>query len=135
MDASHTDVNCAYAAVNRSKLDDLKPHIYKTTDGGITWKEMVTGLPDDPINVVKEDPISKRVCCLQVLKELFMYRLMMEAHWQSLRLNMPCTSIRDSDIKDNDLCVATHGRSFWILDDITPLRQFHMKHKKQSNTI
>jgi photosystem II stability/assembly factor-like uncharacterized protein len=131
MDASHTDVNCAYAAVNRSKLDDLKPHIYKTTDGGATWKEIVTGLPDDPINVVKEDPIRKGL--LFAGSERSTYVSFDDGgHWQSLRLNMPCTSIRDLTIKDNDLIVATHGRSFWILDNITPLRQLTSDVAKQS---
>jgi photosystem II stability/assembly factor-like uncharacterized protein len=122
MDASHRDVNTAYAAVNRICLDDMHPHIYKTTDGGKMWKEIVNGLPDDPINVVKEDPVRKGL--LFAGSERMTYVSFDDGdHWQSLRLNMPCTSIRDLTIKDNDLIVATHGRSFWILDDITPLRQ------------
>ncbi|HTA81749.1 MAG TPA: glycoside hydrolase [Bacteroidia bacterium] len=122
MDASHTDLNCAYAAVNSSKLDDLRPHIYMTTDGGKSWKEIINGLPNDPINVVKEDPIRKGL--LFAGSETAVYVSFDNGgHWQSLRQNMPATSIRDLIIKDNDLCVATHGRSFWILDDITPLRQ------------
>jgi photosystem II stability/assembly factor-like uncharacterized protein len=134
MDASHTDVNCAYAAVNRSKLDDLRPHIYKTTDGGTTWKEIVNGLPDDPINVVKEDPLRKGL--LFAGSERMTYVSFDDGdHWQSLRLNMPCSSIRDLVIKDNDLVVATHGRSFWILDDITPLRQVTAETAKQSAVL
>lgn len=130
MDASHSNANCAYAAVNCSKLDDLKPHIYKTTDGGATWKEIVNGLPDDPINVVKEDPIKKGL--LFAGSERATYVSFDDGeHWQSLRLNMPATSIRDLTIKDNDLIVATHGRSFWILDDITPLRQLTAESAKQ----
>ena len=122
MDAGHSDVNTAYAAVNRIRLDDYTPHIYKTTDAGKTWKEIVTGLPADPINVVKEDPVRKGL--LFAGSETAVY-VSFDAgeHWQSLRLNMPATSIRDLVIKDNDLVIATHGRSFWILDDITPLRQ------------
>jgi photosystem II stability/assembly factor-like uncharacterized protein len=122
MDASHTDVNTAYAAVNRIRCDDMRPHIYKTNDGGKTWKEIVTGLPNDPINVVKEDPVRKGL--LFAGSERAVYVSFDEgAHWQSLRLNMPATSIRDLVIKDDDLVIGTHGRSFWILDDITPLRQ------------
>ena len=122
MDASHTDVNTAYAAVNRIRLDDMKPHIYKTIDGGKTWKEMVNGLPNDPINVVKEDPIRKGL--LFAGSERAVYVSFDDGeNWQTLRLNMPATSIRDLVIKDDDIVVGTHGRSFWILDNITALRQ------------
>ena len=122
MDASHTDANTAYAAVNKIRLDDMKPHIYKTTDGGKTWKEIVNGLPNDPINVVKEDPIRKGL--LFAGSERAVYVSFDDgANWQSLRLNMPATSIRDLVIKDDDIAIGTHGRSFWILDDITALRQ------------
>jgi photosystem II stability/assembly factor-like uncharacterized protein len=122
MDASHTDKNYAYAAVNRIRLDDMNPHIYRTKDGGKTWKEIVKGLPNDPINTVKEDPERKGL--LFAGSERFVNVSFDDGeNWQPLRLNMPCTSIRDLIIKDNDLVVATHGRSFWILDDITPLRQ------------
>ncbi len=122
MDASHTDANTAYAAVNRIRCDDQRPHIYKTTDGGETWTEIVNGLPNDPINVVKEDPIRKGL--LFAGSERAVYVSFDDgANWQSLRLNMPATSIRDLVIKDDDIVIGTHGRSFWILDDITPLRQ------------
>jgi photosystem II stability/assembly factor-like uncharacterized protein len=122
MDASHTDVNTAYAAVNCIRLDDQRPHIYRTNDGGKTWTEIVNGLPAGPINVVKEDPQRKGL--LFAGSETAVYVSFDDgANWQSLRSNMPATSIRDLIIKDNDLVVATHGRSFWIMDDITPLRQ------------
>jgi photosystem II stability/assembly factor-like uncharacterized protein len=123
MDASHSDVNTAYAAVNRIRCDDLKPHIYRTHDGGKTWQEIVTGLPaSDPINTVREDPIRKGL--LFAGSETAVYVSFDDGNqWQSLRLNMPATSIRDLVIKDDDIVVGTHGRSFWILDDITPLRQ------------
>lgn len=121
MDASHTDKNTAYAAVNRIRLDDMHPHIYKTADGGKTWVEIVNGLPTDPINVVREDP--KRKGLLFAGSEKAVYVSFDDgANWQSLRLNMPATSIRDLVIKDDDLVIGTHGRSFWILDNITPLR-------------
>ena len=122
MDASHTDANTAYAAVNRIRCDDQRPHIYKTTDGGKTWTEIVNGLPNDPINVVKEDHVKKGL--LFAGSERAVYVSFDDgANWQSLRLNMPATSIRDLVIKDDDLVIGTHGRSFWILDDITSLRQ------------
>ncbi len=122
MEASHYDVNTAYAAVNRIRCDDMKPHIYKTTDGGKSWAEIVTGLPDDPINAVREDPYKKGL--LFAGSERAVYVSFDDgAHWQTLRLNMPATSIRDIVIKDDDLVAGTHGRGFWILDNITPLRQ------------
>ena len=122
MDASHFDVNTVYAAINRIRLDDMHPHIYKTNDAGKTWKEIVTGLPDDPINVVREDPFRKGL--LFAGSERAVYVSFDDGeHWQSLRLNMPATSIRDLVIKDDDLVIGTHGRSFWILDNMTPLRQ------------
>jgi photosystem II stability/assembly factor-like uncharacterized protein len=122
MDASHTDANTAYAAVNRIRCDDMRPHIYRTRDGGKTWKEIVNGLPNDPINVVREDPVRKGL--LFAGSERAVYVSFDDGeNWQSLRLNMPATSIRDLVIKDDDLVIGTHGRSFWILDDITALRQ------------
>lgn len=125
MDPSHTDVNTAYAAINAIRLDDMRPHIYKTTDGGVTWKEIVNGLPNQPINVVKEDP--KRKGLLFAGSETNVSVSFDDGeHWQTLRLNMPATSIRDLVIKDDDLVIGTHGRSFWILDDITRLRQLKL---------
>jgi photosystem II stability/assembly factor-like uncharacterized protein len=122
LEASHTDINTAYAAVNRIRLDDQKPHIYKTNDLGKTWKEIVTGLPNEPINSIKEDPIRKGL--LFAGSERAVYVSFDEGNnWQSLRLNMPATSVRDLAVKDDDLVVGTHGRGFWILDNITPLRQ------------
>jgi photosystem II stability/assembly factor-like uncharacterized protein len=122
MEASHFDPNTAYAAVNRIRCDDLRPHIYRTRDGGKTWQEIVTGLPNDPINSVKEDPIQKGLL-FAGSERMVSVSFDDGEHWQPLRLNMPATSIRDLVIKDDDIVVGTHGRSFWILDDITPLRQ------------
>jgi photosystem II stability/assembly factor-like uncharacterized protein len=122
IEASHFDVNSAYVAVNRIRNDDMRPHIMRTRDGGKTWQETVNGLPNDPINSVKEDPNKKGL--LFAGSETAVYVSFDDGdHWQSLRLNMPATSIRDLVIKDDDLVIGTHGRSFWILDDITPLRQ------------
>ncbi len=124
IDASHSDINTAYVAVNRIRLDDQKPHIYRTTDGGTTWQEIVRGLPDGPVNTVKEDP--RRPGLLFAGTELNVFVSYNDgASWESLRLNMPATSIRDLVIHDDDLVVGTHGRSFWILDDISPLRQYN----------
>ncbi len=123
MDASHIDAGTAYAAINTIRLDDLRPHIYRTRDGGRTWTRIVAGLPDGGvINVVREDPRQRGL--LFAGSEQAVYVSFDDGdHWQSLRVNMPATSIRDLVIKDDDLVVGTHGRSFWILDDITPLRQ------------
>ena len=113
----------AYAAINTLRLDDMNPHIYRTHDGGKTWQQIVNGIPGGaPVNVVREDP--KRKGLLYAGTERAVYVSFDDGdNWQSLRLNMPATSIRDLIVKDNDLAVGTHGRGFWILDDITPLRQ------------
>lgn len=122
IDAGHYDKNVAYVAVNRIRLDDQRPHIFRTKDGGKTWQEIVNGLPNEPINTVREDPSRKGL--LYAGSENAVYVSFDDGeNWQSLRLNMPATSIRDLVIKDDDIVVGTHGRSFWILDDITPLRQ------------
>lgn len=122
VDAGHFDTLTAYIAVNRIRLDDLKPHIYRTTDGGATWKEIVNGLPEGPVNTVKEDPQRRGLLFAGTELAVF-YSLDNGDNWQPLRLNMPATSIRDLVIHNDDVVVGTHGRSFWILDDITPLRQ------------
>ena len=123
MDASHFDVNTAYAAINTLRLDDLRPHIYRTRDGGATWTHITSGIPDGgTVNVVREDP--ERRGLLFAGTEQAVYVSFDDGdNWQSLRIDMPATSIRDLVIKDDDLVVGTHGRGFWILDDITPLRQ------------
>jgi hypothetical protein len=110
----------------------MRPHIYKTSDGGVSWKEIVNGLPNDPINSVKEDPNTKGL--LFAGSETAVYVSFDDGeNWQSLRLNMPATSIRDLVIKDDDIVVGTHGRSFWILDNITSLRQLVNKAKQKEN--
>ncbi len=127
LEASHTDPNTAYAAINTLRLDDLRPHILRTHDGGKTWTEIVTGIPDNEnVNAVREDPERKGL--LFAGTERTVYVSFDDGdHWQSLRLNLPATSVRDLTIKDNDLAIGTHGRGFWILDDITPLRQIDDK--------
>ncbi|MBS1858626.1 MAG: glycoside hydrolase [Acidobacteria bacterium] len=122
LDASHFDDDTVYAAVNRLRVDDMKPHIWRTHDGGATWKETVRGLPDGPVNAVREDPLRKGL--LFAATELAVYVSFNDGDdWHPLRLNMPATSIRDLVVHDGDLVVGTHGRGFWILDDISPLRQ------------
>jgi photosystem II stability/assembly factor-like uncharacterized protein len=123
LDASHFDGKTVYAAINRIRLDDMRPHIYRTHDGGMTWREIVRGLPNDaPINTVREDTV--RAGLLFCGSERAVYFSLDDGdNWSPLRLNMPATSIRDLVVHGDDVVVGTHGRSFWILDDITPLRQ------------
>jgi photosystem II stability/assembly factor-like uncharacterized protein len=123
MEASHFDSDIAYAAVNTFRLDDLKPHIYRTRDGGKTWTHIAAGIPDGgAVNAVREDTLRRGL--LFAGTEQAVYVSFDDGdEWRPLRLNMPATSIRDLVIKDDDLVIGTHGRSFWILDDITPLRQ------------
>jgi photosystem II stability/assembly factor-like uncharacterized protein len=132
LEASRTEAGTAYAAVNRFRLDDLRPHIYRTRDFGKTWKEIVAGIADNaPVNVVRQDPGKKGL--LFAGTETSVYVSFDDGdHWQPLQLNLPHTSMRDLTIHGDDLIVATHGRSFWILDDITPLRQLTAEVAKAS---
>jgi photosystem II stability/assembly factor-like uncharacterized protein len=123
LEASHFDTATAYAAVNTFRLDELHPHVWRTHDGGRTWKEVVAGLPDGAVvNVVREDPVRPGLLYAGTERAAY-YSLDDGEHWQPLRLNMPATSVRDLNVHGTDLVAATHGRSFWILDDLTPLRQ------------
>jgi len=123
VDAGRFDPLTAYAAVNTLRLDDMNPHIYRTHDGGKTWTEIVNGISKGaPVSVVREDP--KRKGLLFAGSETQVWVSFDDGdHWQSLRLNMAASSVRDLIVKDDDLVVGTHGRGIWILDDITPLRQ------------
>jgi photosystem II stability/assembly factor-like uncharacterized protein len=123
IDASHFDTLSAYAAVNTLRLDELKPRIYRTRDGGKSWTPITGGIPDGAtINAVRGDPVRKGL--LFAGSETQVWVSFDDGdHWLSLRLNMPATSIRDLAIKDDDLLAGTHGRGFWILDDIAPLRE------------
>jgi photosystem II stability/assembly factor-like uncharacterized protein len=123
LDASYFDNDTVYAAINRFRLDDVHPHIYRTHDGGKSWAKIVNGIPDNEVvNTVREDPVRKGM--LFAGTERAVYVSFDDGdHWQSLRLNMPATSIRDLVIHEDDLVIGTHGRSFWIMDNITPLRQ------------
>jgi hypothetical protein len=121
--ASHFDNNTAFAAVSRFRIDDLRPYIYRTLDGGSTWQKIVAGLPDvGPVDTVREDPIAKGLLFAGTENSVWV-SFNSGDHWQSLQLNLPHTSMRDLWIHKDDLIVGTHGRSFWVLDDITPLRQ------------
>jgi hypothetical protein len=123
MDAGRFDAKTAYAAVNTLRLDDMRPHIFRTHDGGKSWAEIVNGLPAGaPTNTVREDPGRRGLLFAATEREVFV-SFDDGGRWQSLRLNMAPSSVRDIIVKDDDLVAATHGRGFWILDDITPLRQ------------
>jgi photosystem II stability/assembly factor-like uncharacterized protein len=125
IDAGHFDALTAYAAVNTFRLDDLHPQIWRTHDGGKSWTDVVNGIPEGAaVNVVREDPKCKGLLFAGTEREVYV-SFDDGDHWQSLRLNMPASSIRDLAIKDDDLAAGTHGRGFWILDDITPLRQLN----------
>ncbi len=122
MDASRFDTQTAYAAVNTLRLDDLNPHIYRTRDGGKTWAHITEGIPPGAtINAVREDPVRRGLLFAAGETEVWV-SFDDGDHWRSLRLNMPVISIRDVVIKDDDLLAGTHGRGFWILDDISLLR-------------
>ncbi len=122
IEASHFDPAAAYAAVDRHRLDDQTPYLYRTRDFGKTWQPITEGIADHAfLNAIRED--DQRKGLLFAGTELGVYVSFDEGdHWQSLQLNLPASSVRDLNIHGDDLVIATHGRSFWILDDITPLR-------------
>ena len=123
VDPSPHDTATAYAAIDRHKLDDFKPLIYRTHDSGKTWTRIVAGIPDGAyVHAVREDPMRKGLLYAGTELGVF-YSSDDGAHWHPLQLNLPTTPVHDLIIKDNDLVAATHGRSFWILDDVSPLRQ------------
>ena len=122
IEASHSDDQSAYASVSRFRIDDLHPYIYRTHDGGKSWQLIVNGLPDGPADTVREDPVRKGLLFAGTENAVWV-SFDDGDHWQPLQMNLPHTSMRDLWIHEDDLIVGTHGRSFWILDDITPLRQ------------
>jgi photosystem II stability/assembly factor-like uncharacterized protein len=123
IEASHFDPAVAYAAIDRSRLDDQTPYIYRTRDYGATWQRINDGITAPAfVRAIREDPESKGL--LFAGTQFGVYNSFDDGdHWQSLQLNLPATSVPDLNIHGDDLVIATHGRSFWILDNITPLRQ------------
>ena len=129
MDAGHFDTKTAYAAANTFRLDDMNPHLWRTHDGGKTWTEIVKGMDGGaPANSIREDPRKKGLLYASTDTQVWV-SFDDGDNWHSLRLNMPAISVRDIEVKDDascmcsDLVAGTHGRGFWILDDVTPLRQ------------
>jgi photosystem II stability/assembly factor-like uncharacterized protein len=129
IDAGHFDARTAYAAANTMRIDDPDPHFWRTHDGGRTWTEISTGIaPGAEANSIREDPRTPGLLYASTDRQVWV-SFDDGAHWKSLRLNMPAISVRDLQLKDDstcrcsDLIAGTHGRGFWILDDVTPLRQ------------
>lgn len=125
IDASPHEAGAAYVAVDRHQMDDIRPHIYRTKDFGKTWARIDAGISATAyVHAVREDPVRKGL--LFAGTELGMYFSFDDGEsWQPLQFNLPVSPVRDLVIKGNDLVVATHGRSFWILDDISPLREMN----------
>ena len=122
VEAGHFDLATAYASVDRHRLADNHPYIYRTHDGGKTWKNIVAGMPEGAfVNSVKEDPKQKGL--LYAATELRVYVSLDDGdHWQPLQNNMPVTSVRDIVVHGDDLAVATYGRGFWVMDQMSSLR-------------
>jgi photosystem II stability/assembly factor-like uncharacterized protein len=127
IEASPHNPGTAYAAVERHQFDDIKPYIYKTTDYGATWAKLGKGIPDTTfVRAVREDPKNSNLLYAGTEMGVFV-SFNGGADWRPMQLNLPRAPIHDLMVKDNDLVLATHGRSFWILDDVSPLRQFSDK--------
>ena len=124
LEASHFDVNAAYASVDRHQLEDFEPYVYRTRDLGRTWQKIAVGLPAGAyVHVVKEDPARRGLLFAGTERGAFMSFDDGE-QWQQLQLNLPSVGVRDIAVYGNDLIIATFGRGFWVVDDISPLRQF-----------
>ncbi|HET7025385.1 MAG TPA: hypothetical protein VFI39_09300 [Gemmatimonadales bacterium] len=123
IDAGHFDAAVAYASVDRHQLEDFDPYIYRTRDQGRSWHLITEGLPRGVyVHTVKEDLVRRGLLFAGTERGAFV-SFDDGDHWQPLQLDLPVTSVRDFQVYQNDLIVATHGRGFWILDDISPLRQ------------
>jgi hypothetical protein len=128
IEPSHFDANTAYLAVDRHRLDDDTPYLYRTTDGGTSWTRIDDGIPRDSfVNVVREDPVRKGLLYAGTEKGVYA-SFDGGAHWQPLQQNLPMTSVRDIDVHGDDLVIATHGRGFWIMDNVSALRQLDGTH-------
>ena len=124
IDASPHDAGSAYVAVDRHQFDDYHPYVYKTSDYGKTWTKITKGIADNTfVRAVREDPKRRGLLYAGTEKGVFV-SFNDGADWRSLQLNLPTTPVHDLVVKNDDLVLATHGRSFWILDDVSPLRQF-----------
>ncbi|HEY7286121.1 MAG TPA: hypothetical protein VH497_11795 [Vicinamibacterales bacterium] len=124
IDASAFDAGTAYVAVKKPLLGDFSPYLFRTHDYGRTWTKIVTGIPaNDFTHVVREDP-TRRGMLYAGTHHGFYFSYDDGDHWQSLRLNLPDTPISDIWVEANDITVATHGRGFYILDSVGPLRQY-----------
>jgi photosystem II stability/assembly factor-like uncharacterized protein len=123
IEASHFDADTAYASVDRHQLQDFAPYIYRTRDQGRTWQSITAGLPDGVyVHVIKEDLVRRGLLFAGTERGVFV-SFDDGDHWQPLQRNLPVTSVRDFVVYGNDLIVATHGRGFWVMDDISALRQ------------
>ncbi|MGC2694193.1 MAG: glycosyl hydrolase [Candidatus Angelobacter sp.] len=123
VEPSHHDANTAYIAVDRHKLDDFRPLIFRTRDSGKNWILVANGIPDGSyVRSVREDPKSKGLLFAGTETGVY-FSADDGGHWQPLKMNLPTVPIHDLEVHGDDLIVATHGRAFWVLDDITPLRQ------------
>lgn len=123
LEASHFDEKAAYASADRHQLQDFDPYIYRTRDMGRTWKKITNGIPAGAyVHTVKEDPARRGLLFAGTERAVY-FSLDDGDNWQTLQQNLPVTSMRDMEIYMNDLILATHGRGFWVIDDITPLRQ------------
>ncbi|MFY9904114.1 MAG: hypothetical protein WAK62_03140, partial [Terriglobales bacterium] len=124
IEASPHDAGTAYVAIDRHQNDDLAPYIYKTANYGSTWTRITTGIPDGAfVRAVREDPKKKGLLYAGTERGVFV-SFDDGGHWRSLQNNLPLVPVHDLVIKNDDLVLATHGRAFWILDDVSPLRQF-----------
>ena len=127
IDASHQDLGTAFVAIDYHTSGDMTPWFYRTKDYGKTWTKITTGLRTDQpsgsfARVIRADTKKAGLVFAGTESSVY-YSIDSGDHWQSLTLNAPNTSYRDMVVKDNDLVVGTYGRSFWILDDISPLRE------------
>ena len=135
IEASPFDAATAYLVVDNHRMDDMRPHLWKTTDLGKSWKSLAGGLPADVyLHAVREDPDKRGMLYVGTERGVSFSRDD-GATWQELRLNLPTVAVHDLRVKDGDLVVGTHGRSIWILDDLTPVREWTGTIEKKPGTL